>query len=709
MERIVERQKSNRKLLFFVGLIVSVTVANLVIYLTEPIEKKIVQTNWILIINSSIATGLCLFLVSIRLLKFKKIDHQTRIYISIAIGLALWLCANIQWFEYEEEGIVPEIPSYADFLWISAYPFFGYALYSEFRLLYKKHRNKKILFITVCCSILLVAYISYVAINLSVLSSPRGIVLLSIVILYPILNVILIVPAIVMLACIKTEKELSIPRMLESISLISLVMADSWFTVIYLSNIIEAIWYSNFLIVNHYLIIAAGLLWSILFLNSDYQVFSKIKNWASHKYNSTKILLVAATIITLTSLLLFPFFDEMISSNSNTDTMPNLSLPNNFSEIHIGVLLGLSGSSYESGVTQKAVLMRAVEEINNNFSMSNLNKRIILDIEDTEIKPDLALAKTKELVDKGIRIIIGPQTSAELKKIKDYIDEHNVILISHSSTAPSLSIKDNIFRLLQNDNNQGKYIAKKIFDEGIRLVIPLWRDDQYGNELYNVTKTSFEELGGIFDSGITYDPHLGKFAGSLNRINFITWDQKLKDLGLEIEKTKNLYNIDSSKIGIFVISFGELVPILLQSPSHEVLDEVKWYGSEATAKNERLMKHSAAVEFAGKTNLTSPMFRIDNENKIFESLEKSLEMGLNTNDANIYDALWIAALTENISTNTSFSLLKDNLNKTFSSYNGASGGIQLDVYGDRIGDYDFWTVKANPINKDKYEWIRLNE
>ena len=46
----------------------------------------------------------------------------------------------------------------------------------------------------------------------------------------------------------KKEPELSFPRMCESLSLINLVIADSWFAVIFLSNIIEAtnnyfVWY----------------------------------------------------------------------------------------------------------------------------------------------------------------------------------------------------------------------------------------------------------------------------------------------------------------------------------------------------------------------------------------------------------------------------------------------------------------------------------
>ncbi len=86
-----------------------------------------------------------------------------------------------------------------------------------------------------------------------------------------------------------------------------------------------------------------------------------------------------------------------------------------------------------------------------------------------------------------------------------------------------------------------------------------------------------------------------------------------------------------------------MVPILITTPSHEDLENVNWYGSEATAKNERLLKHHKAIEFANKTQFTSPMFALNHTNEKFESLENTTELELNANDANVYDALWIAA------------------------------------------------------------------
>ena len=48
--------KSN--IMFFIGLVTTIIVANSIIYFAQPIENKINYTNWILLINSSIAAVL---------------------------------------------------------------------------------------------------------------------------------------------------------------------------------------------------------------------------------------------------------------------------------------------------------------------------------------------------------------------------------------------------------------------------------------------------------------------------------------------------------------------------------------------------------------------------------------------------------------------------------------------------------------------------
>jgi hypothetical protein len=48
--------------------------------------------------------------------------------------------------------------------------------------------------------------------------------------------------------------------------------------------------------------------------------------------------------------------------------------------------------------------------------------------------------------------------------------------------------------LVPDDINQGKVIAERMIDDRIKVVVPMWRGDIYGNELYKSTKYHFEKI-----------------------------------------------------------------------------------------------------------------------------------------------------------------------------------------------------------------------
>jgi branched-chain amino acid transport system substrate-binding protein len=680
-------KRFDRNIIFFVGVICIIVTANSIIFYVQPLEKKTVYTNLILISNSAIATALSIFITSFKLIKERCLDQHLKTHIALTIGLTLWLCANILWWTYETDDVIPDVPSQADLFWFSAYPFFIYAGYSTFKVFYKKYENKWILFASLIFGISLIFYTILIATNLSILSSYRGILLFATVISYPILNVILIIPAISISVGFRKESEFGTARVYEFLSLVSLIVADSWFLVIFLSNNIEAIWYSNLLVIDHYILISSGLLWTVIPF-----VPTKSKRILSNP------IFIVISIISITVAICFYFL--IFNNNHNPINNDNNNL------IKIGALLGLSGSSYESGLIQMDIFNQAVNDINKNFVKSNSSKRIDFHIVNTEINPDIALEKTKDLVKNGIKIIIGPQTSGELKKIEQYVDSQDILIISQSSTSPSLAKIDNIYRLLQNDKYQGPTIAKKMYQDGKKIIIPIWTDNKYGNDLYNTTKNSFEKLGGKFTKGVKYPSNIGQFAGSLHRINFMIWDQMLKNISNTIINTTEYIGGPNpySKIGVYLISYGELVPLFIQAPSHPDLDKVKWYGSEATAKNQRLLKHEKAADFAVKTNFTTPALSYNTKNKNLQLLENETKHHqLDPSDVNSYDAVWIASLAANIAQNTTFANSKDRFINALSSYHGLSGDIKLDKYGDRLAGYDFWTLREN--SSKGYEWI----
>jgi branched-chain amino acid transport system substrate-binding protein len=184
--------------------------------------------------------------------------------------------------------------------------------------------------------------------------------------------------------------------------------------------------------------------------------------------------------------------------------------------VTLGALLPLTGVSSSLGESEAAALKIATRDINEYLYKSHSSFKIRLIIEDTQTNPLVSLEKTKNLAAKGIKIIIGSATSAELKATQEYANTNGILLISPSSTAPSLSIAgNNVFRFVPDDTHQAQAISKLMRDDGIRVVIPFWRTDVYGNDLVKAMKHSLQELGGRVDNGVGYIPTTGDFAASL--------------------------------------------------------------------------------------------------------------------------------------------------------------------------------------------------
>jgi branched-chain amino acid transport system substrate-binding protein len=315
---------------------------------------------------------------------------------------------------------------------------------------------------------------------------------------------------------------------------------------------------------------------------------------------------------------------------------------------------------------------------------------------------------------------VGPSIGNTVYAAKEYADANNITLISYSSTSSSLSIEgDNLFRLVPDDTYQGKIIAERMIKDGIKVIVPIWRGGLYGNDLYKSTKLSFEELGGEVEEGINYKPYTGKFATSLHRINFLMWNQELEKLNAIVADAIKKYGANS--VGVYVISFDEITPILIQSTLYENLGKVRWYGSDKIAQNHQITKNIDAALFAMKTNLSNPLYSIDSESKKLHDLREVLEKQLHevssiTYPALAYDSYWIAALSldkNNTTFNNNNNSNNGNLTKPFKEIipetaesfdEGISGKIKLNKAGDRLdGNYDFWIV-AKDKDTQSYEW-----
>jgi branched-chain amino acid transport system substrate-binding protein len=708
--------------LLLLGLIVAATAANSIIFFAGT-EARVVYSELIIIASASIAALLGV------LLAYRQILHNrshSKMYISLAIGLVLWLCADIIWASYELVfHVAAPIPSLSDILWLAGYPFFAYNLVATYRQFYNRF-DKRVLLASIIGNVIFIGYLISLTIGISDFSSQGGVSMFAVLIAYPIMNALLTIPALPILIGLWSERPWSIPWTFKSLSLFCIVITDSWFAIIILSGLYEQVWLSSMFFGAEYLILAGGLLWFNKFLaiyknqgtasatNTTSQDYSKITNGLGNRNNTPnriRYLQVLVAVILVGGILSYGFI-----ASGATESTRYFGPVEGANTILIGALLPLTGTLSSFGESAEASLRLAVDDVNNQLAKSGSSSRVGLVIEDTKTDPNVAREKLMDLASKGIRIVIGPATSANVAAVKEYADENGILIVSSSSTAPSLAIpNDNVFRFVPDDTHQAEALAKKMWDEGTRVVIPIWRTDVFGNNLQSLLKEKFEKLGGKVVDGIGYDPPVGNFAASLHRINFIVWEQELRSLTQKVNDAVKQYGAD--KVGVYIVAFDEIVPIMIQANRHEALQSVRWYGSDGSVQHEGLIKNIEAAEFAVKTNFLSPIYGVeasDSFKELEERIVEEIDRVPRSYAEVIYDEFWVAALTLSNYNGThkdDIGSLREAFINTTNSYIGVTGRTELNDAGDKkYGSYDFWAIR--PLSKDvnnkgSFEWTNV--
>ncbi len=695
---------------------------SLIIFSTQ--EDKLFFANLVLNINSSIAASLAIF-VTIK----EKDKSNLKANIFLVVGLVLWFVANIVWAYYEVIlHLMAPVPSLADVLLLSAYSILIVRLYIEYKSLRKKPPKK---FTGAVAGIIAVfmAYIFSLTLDLSVVSTIRGQLMFAVTVIYPAFNSVLSFMAIIILYGLRKEKEIEkdmkhdIAWTCELIGFLVIVLGDSWFAIIVLTELVEQLWISALLLSAHYLMIAGGLLWYIRLANDSNQIniFHKLKN-TFNKRKKTAVTTIVLALIFITSTAGYTLSQANhndISQGSNSILEGNNQ--NEIREVSIGLISSLTGAWSSGGKSIKIAVEKAQADVNEYFENKNSSLRIRLLVGDSKTDPVESIQAIEKLADSGVRIIIGPATSAAVMSVKDYANQHGIILISPSSTSPALSIAhDNLFRFVPDDKNQAEFISNKMWNDGIRVVIPMWRSDTFGNELVKEMKRNFEKKGGLVMEGVEYHAHTGEFSSSLHRINFIMWNQYLKKLSHILDNATHKF--DPHEVGIYLVSFDEVTPILIQSNEHQTLQQVKWYGSDASAQNMQIIRNHDAAHFAEIINFSNPLFQVNLSNTKAEVLEKEIEKKLHgssplTYPIIAYDTFWVTALSlEKISNNITSDInididiesFKKIINATAADYDGVSGNIILNAAGDRIdANYDIWSVAKSQDDHENYVW-KLN-
>jgi branched-chain amino acid transport system substrate-binding protein len=368
-------------------------------------------------------------------------------------------------------------------------------------------------------------------------------------------------------------------------------------------------------------------------------------------------------------------------------------------EFKIGVLASLTGSGNSLGQNTVAALQIATDQLDAEAKANQGGYRFHLFVRDTQQDPVKALAAIKDLDKRGVQIIVGPQTSAEVAMIKPFADAHNILVISQGSTASSLAIAgDNIFRFCPNDKREAAAIVALMQHDGIHAIVPLWRNDAGNNGLHDSVKAAFENIGGTVTSGFQYQPTTTDFSAATASV--ASQIQSLVTAGA-----------NPNSISIYLAAFDEAVGVFHSAAANSTLSSARWYGSDGVALSAALTGDASASAFAASAYYPNPTFGLDDAlQNLWQPVANAIEARTGiTPDAfalSAYDALFVVERALRVTGNLkNFASFKSAFVDAANAYTGVTGSTALDSAGDRLNaDFDFWAVR---LTNGNYGWARI--
>jgi hypothetical protein len=182
-----------------------------------------------------------------------------RAYASLAASLVLWVIAESIWGYYELGlGVETPFPSIAEAFWLAAYGPLGYHLFSTAKFFGKGVKNSTIVIVGIAAALFLAFYVQAIA-GIFALEGPEALPSLAISIAYPVLDAILIVPAVLMITNAGRGQLTSIPWIF--VGWILLVIADSLLGLTAVTDFAGEVFHITMTYNAAYLCFMAGLVW----------------------------------------------------------------------------------------------------------------------------------------------------------------------------------------------------------------------------------------------------------------------------------------------------------------------------------------------------------------------------------------------------------------------------------------------------------------
>jgi neutral amino acid transport system substrate-binding protein len=433
--------------------------------------------------------------------------------------------------------------------------------------------------------------------------------------------------------------------------------------------------------------------------------------------NKSTIAICLALSTTCTSLLTSctdpaPSTTPGATPGANTPAVP-ASAPDISSPLKLGTLLSATGDVASIAAPLPEAVKLAVAKVN---KCGGVNGKPVADVvlEDDQSKAESATAAmTKLATADKVAGVVGSFASSVSSAASSIATKNKVMLISPGSTSPKFteSAKEGKFqgywsRTAPSDVHQAPALAKVAFDKGLKKVAVLSIKNDYGTAFEKEFISAFKKLGGTItneNNPVHYDPKGSTFdtevktalAGNPQGLAAIVYPDESGPSVLKAAYESGL--LKGVQILMPDAGYSDAFPKLVAKTKEGKSMLAGALGTVPGAKG------NAYKEFEAAWKTTNKPFTP----YLAQSWDAAMLMMLAAQSAKSNTGEGIQSKIREVSGGTGDGEAVTDVCKGLEllkagkkiNYEGASGAVDIDQYGDVLGSYDVWEIQPDNTYK----------
>lgn len=306
----------------------------------------------------------------------------------------------------------------------------------------------------------------------------------------------------------------------------------------------------------------------------------------------------------------------------------------------IGSVEPITGDYASYGTSFQNSVDLAVAQMNANLTAAGSNIQFATVHQDDQGTPGGALAAvTAEFQAKGVQVVIGPLTSAEVKGTVQYATQNHIIILPGAATATSLEgISPYVFRPGQpGDQFEGTVIGQTVIQTGAKNVVYLYRDDTSESGTFNIS-SAIMTAAGLHVMGIALPPSSPASPPE--------YSAQVQAAGTDVQQFLSGGGTTSNTVVVLGAGGTEAQNVFTHAATTDPLGKVRWYGIESL--NDQKLLAAPVGAFMAQVSLTIAVPTVSNSPQFqyFNATYTKMFHQPPTAFSNyFYDNAWIAMLS----------------------------------------------------------------